>query len=86
MMSVYIYCIIGTICENAADEVIDLIYEIDWYLLKVSNQKIILIMLIKSQQKELFTVAYVAPLSVNTALQVTKTVYSYWMMLMNFVE
>ncbi|XP_055382138.1 odorant receptor 67d-like [Condylostylus longicornis] len=84
--ALYIYCFLGTALDNATDRCVDIIYEIEWYNLDLRSRKMILVMLIKAQKKTVFTVGGVAPLSVNTALQVTKTIYSYIMMLMSFVD
>ncbi|XP_055382073.1 odorant receptor 67d-like [Condylostylus longicornis] len=85
-IALYIYCFLGTAVDNAADKCIDIIYDMEWYNLDLKSRKMILLVLMKAQKKTAFTVGGVAPLSVNTALQVTKTIYSFFMMLMNFVE
>ncbi|XP_055848288.1 odorant receptor 67d-like [Episyrphus balteatus] len=82
----YVYCGIGTLVELTNDKFCDEIYSIHWYKLAVPQQKCVLLMLMKSQDPELITVGGVMPLSVNTALQVTKSVYSIMMMILNFIE
>ncbi|KAI9580635.1 hypothetical protein GQX74_013543 [Glossina fuscipes] len=55
------------------DNAIDIIYTVShWYELKVPEQKMILIMLSKSQKPIELTVGQILPLSVSTALKVTK--------------
>ncbi|XP_055850325.1 odorant receptor 67d-like, partial [Episyrphus balteatus] len=84
--TLYLYCGMGTLVEITNDEFCDEIYGIHWYNLAVSQQKSILIMLMKSQDPDLLTVGGVMPLSVNSALQITKSVYSILMMIVNFVD
>jgi len=42
-------------------------------------------MLAKAQNEVVLTAADMAPLSMNTALQLTKGIYSFSMMLMNYL-
>ncbi|XP_023305358.2 odorant receptor 67d-like [Lucilia cuprina] len=80
----YSYCSLGNIVEVSNDEVIFIIYDCCWYKLTSSQQKMVLIMLRESQQATGFSIGGVAPLSMSTALQLTKTVYTLSMMLENF--
>ncbi|XP_055904643.1 odorant receptor 67d-like [Eupeodes corollae] len=82
----YLYCGMGTLVELANDRIIDEIYNIHWYILKVPQQKCIRYMLMKAQSPKEISVGGVAQLSVSTGLQVTKTVYSVFMMLLNFFD
>ncbi|KNC22432.1 putative odorant receptor 67d [Lucilia cuprina] len=68
------------------DDVVFMIYDSDWYKLNVSQQKMILIMLRESQEAEGMSIGGVAPLTLNTALQLTKTIYTFSMMLRNFLN
>ncbi|XP_037822881.1 odorant receptor 67d-like [Lucilia sericata] len=76
------YCSLGNLVELSNDDVIEMIYNSCWYNLTVSEQKMILIMLRESQKSKGISIGGVAPLSMNTALQITKTVYTMTMMLM----
>lgn len=60
--------------------------DVIWYRLTVSEQNMLRIMLVMSQNMDGLTVGSVAPLSMNTGLAVTKTIYSFAMMLINFIE
>ncbi|KAL9916019.1 odorant receptor 67d-like [Glossina fuscipes fuscipes] len=83
----YSFCIMGTLIEISNDNAIDIIYTVShWYELKVPEQKMILIMLSKSQKPIELTVGQILPLSVSTALKVTKGVYSFLMLLLNFLD
>ncbi|XP_055904330.1 odorant receptor 67d-like [Eupeodes corollae] len=86
LLMLYVYCGIGTLVEKTNDKFCDEIYAINWYMLAPPQQKCVLLMLMKSQDPELITVGGVMPLSVSTALQVTKSVYSIMMMILNFIE
>ncbi|XP_065359289.1 odorant receptor 67d-like [Calliphora vicina] len=77
----YSYCSLGNIVEVSNDDVIDVIYASCWYNLTVPEQKMILIMLRESQQATGISIGGVLPLSLNTALQITKSVYTMSMLL-----
>ena len=69
------------------DEVLNVIYGgCLWYELSVPEQKLILLMIRKSQRPTNLTIGNIMPLSMSTALKLTKTIYSYKMMLLNFLE
>lgn len=63
-----------------------MIYNCHWYNLSIAQQKMILIMLREAQQGEGMSIGGVAPLSLSTALQLTKTIYTISMMLDSFVN
>lgn len=68
------------------EDVIDMIYNSCWYNLNVSQQKMVLIMLRESQQAEGISIGGIAPLSLSTALQMTKKIYTFSMMLKQFLN
>ncbi|XP_058988107.1 odorant receptor 67d-like [Musca domestica] len=68
------------------DDLTRIIYDCNWYELTVSEQKMILIMLRKSQQAPSMTVGGFMPLSLNTALQLTKSIYTAAMILNEFLN
>ncbi|XP_065362550.1 odorant receptor 67d-like [Calliphora vicina] len=82
----YSYSGLGNLVEIANDDVISMIYASCWYKLNVSQQKMILIMLRESQQAEGMSIGGVAPLSLSTALQLTKTIYTFSMMFREFLN
>ncbi|XP_055842637.1 odorant receptor 67d-like [Episyrphus balteatus] len=83
----YTYCGLGTLTDIANDDVCNYVYNIClWYRLSVSERKMLMMMLMKAQKPTLMTVGDVMPLSVTTALSMTKTIYSFLMMLLNFSE
>ncbi|TMW51662.1 hypothetical protein DOY81_003251 [Sarcophaga bullata] len=82
----YAYCGLGHLVEISNDEVVNVIYgDCLWYELSVPEQKLVLLMMRKSQNPINLTVGQIMPLSMSTALQLTKAIYSYMMMLVNFL-
>ncbi|XP_065361861.1 odorant receptor 67d-like [Calliphora vicina] len=87
IIMLYAYCGLGNLVEISNDEVINIIYcDCLWYELSVPEQKLIILMLRKAQKPKTLTIGHMMPLSMNTALQLTKAIYSYMMMLVNFLE
>lgn len=62
------------------------IYDCKWYNLTAKQQKMILIMLRESQQQKGLTVGGITPLSLATALQMTRTIYTFSMVLMRYLN
>ncbi|KAH8417179.1 hypothetical protein KR222_005886, partial [Zaprionus bogoriensis] len=56
-----------------------------WYELPVKEQKLIILMLAKAQSEHALTAMDVLPMSMATALQLTKGVYSFSMMLITYL-
>lgn len=63
-----------------------MIYNSSWYNMTVSEQKMILTMLRVSQQATGISIGGVKPLTLNTALQLTKSVYTLSMLLQRFLN
>lgn len=57
-----------------------------WYELPVKEQKLMILMLAKSQTELALTAMDVMPLSMASALQMTKGIYSFSMMLITYLE
>ncbi|KAM7350386.1 odorant receptor 67d-like [Cochliomyia hominivorax] len=83
--SLYIYCILGSENESAIQNFERDIYELHWYNLTVSQQKTVLQILCKTQKPQTIEIAGVMPLSVSTALQLTKAMYSITMFMFEFL-
>ncbi|XP_017840183.1 odorant receptor 67d-like [Drosophila busckii] len=82
-MNLYLYCGLGTMVDSANSDCANIIYtECRWYDLPVVEQRFILLMLRKAQNTASLSIGSMAPLTVNTALQLTKTVYSVVMLMM----
>ncbi|KAH8417181.1 hypothetical protein KR222_005888, partial [Zaprionus bogoriensis] len=56
-----------------------------WYELPVKEQKLIILMLAKAQREHALTAMNVLPMSMATALRLTKGVYSFSMMLITYL-
>ncbi|XP_011296015.2 odorant receptor 67d-like [Musca domestica] len=82
----YMFCGLGNLIEISNDDLTRIIYDCNWYELTVTEQKMILLMLRKSQQAPTMTVGGFMPLSMNSALQLTKTIYTAAMILNEFVN
>ncbi|KAH8297511.1 hypothetical protein KR054_000821, partial [Drosophila jambulina] len=82
----YTFCGLGTLVENSNESFTRLIYtNCLWYELPVKKEKLIILMLAKAQNEVCLTAADMAPISMNTALQLTKGIYSFSMMLFNYL-
>ncbi|XP_017080103.1 odorant receptor 67d [Drosophila eugracilis] len=82
----YTFCGLGTLVENSNEDFLSVIYtNCLWYELPVKEEKLIIMMIAKAQKEVCLTAADMAPLSMNTALQLTKGIYSFSMMLMNYL-
>nr|XP_016933045.2 odorant receptor 67d isoform X1 [Drosophila suzukii] len=85
-ITLYTFCGLGTLVENSNEEFLSVIYtNCLWYELPVKEEKLIILMIAKAQKEVCLTAADMAPLSMNTALQLTKGIYSFSMMLMNYL-
>ncbi|XP_061395272.1 odorant receptor 67d-like [Musca vetustissima] len=83
----HVYCCLGTMIEISNDGFIDSCYtEVIWYRLPVAERKMLLMMLMMSQNAGGLTIGAVIPLTMNTGLQLTKMIYTMTMMLINFLN
>ncbi|XP_026849039.1 odorant receptor 67d [Drosophila persimilis] len=82
----YSFCGLGTIVETSNEDFSKEIYaNCLWYELPVKEQRLVILMLAKSQHEISLTAADVMPLSMSTALQLTKGIYSFSMMLITYL-
>ncbi|XP_017088216.2 odorant receptor 67d-like [Drosophila bipectinata] len=82
----YAFCGLGTAVEISNDALMREIYSgCLWYELPVKEEKIIVLMLAKAQTESYLTAANMWPLSMNTALQLTKGMYSFTMMMLTYL-
>ncbi|XP_017873737.1 PREDICTED: odorant receptor 67d-like [Drosophila arizonae] len=84
--NMYLYCILGTMLENCSEKFMYEMYNISFYNLNPSQQRFVLFMLARSQQPGAILLLGVMPLSVSSALQVTKSIYSITMMMARFLQ
>ncbi|XP_044313014.1 putative odorant receptor 83c [Drosophila rhopaloa] len=81
--SMSIYCILGTILELGYDQVYDGICNVAWYELNGGQRRLFGLMLREAQYPHTIQILGVMALSVRTALQIVKLIYSVSMMMMN---
>uniref|UniRef100_A0A5H2X002 Odorant receptor n=1 Tax=Bactrocera latifrons TaxID=174628 RepID=A0A5H2X002_BACLA len=82
----YLYCIMGTKIQTCNTAFCDELWNINFYDLAVKNQKMIIPILMKAQNPSEIKVGGFLPLSVQTALQITKTIYGIFTMMLRFLE
>ncbi|XP_030372179.1 odorant receptor 67d-like [Scaptodrosophila lebanonensis] len=84
IVTLYFYCGLGSIVEASNDDCCTIIYtKCQWYRLPLPYQKLLLFMLHKSQTMKNLTVGNMMPLSMTTAMNLSKAVYSLLMLLLN---
>nr|QKN21042.1 odorant receptor [Bactrocera correcta] len=82
----YLYCIMGTKIQTCNTAFCEELWNINFYDLEVKNQKMIIPILMKAQNPSEIKVGGFLPLSVQTALQITKTIYGIFTMMLGFLE
>ncbi|XP_053952536.1 odorant receptor 67d-like [Anastrepha ludens] len=82
----YLYCIIGTKIETCNQAFYEELYNINWYNFDVKNQKMMVFILKKSQSPSEIKIGGVLPLSVQTALSITKSIYGLFTMMLGFLD
>ncbi|XP_061399330.1 odorant receptor 67d-like [Musca vetustissima] len=81
-----VFCAMGTLVDITNEEFIQSCYsDVRWYELSIKEKKMLHIMLLMAQNTQGLSVGSIMPLSMNTGLQITKTIYSLTMLLLNFV-
>ncbi|KAH8305224.1 hypothetical protein KR018_005270 [Drosophila ironensis] len=82
----YSFCALGTVVENSNEDLTREIYSgCVWYDLPVREEKVIILMLAKAQKEPNLSAADMMPLSMTTALQLTKGIYSFSMMMLTYL-
>ncbi|XP_050336224.1 odorant receptor 67d-like isoform X1 [Bactrocera neohumeralis] len=82
----YLYCIMGTKIQTCNTAFCEELWNINFYDLEVKNQKMIIPILMKAQNPCEIKVGGFLPLSVQTALKITKTIYGIFTMMLGFLE
>ncbi|XP_055548611.1 putative odorant receptor 83c [Wyeomyia smithii] len=80
------FCLLGTIFSVKNDDVIVAIYDISWYLLDRSDIKMLNFMFHRSQNSVNLTIGGFAPLNIEVFVEIMKTIYQYFAMLISFME
>uniref|UniRef100_A0A1I8NVP1 Odorant receptor n=1 Tax=Stomoxys calcitrans TaxID=35570 RepID=A0A1I8NVP1_STOCA len=82
-----VYCHMGSLVEVTNEGVVSSCYnDVNWYELSVSERRMLHTMLRMAQNTAGLTIGSVLPLSMNTGVKITKTIYSIAMMLLNFAD
>ncbi|XP_067613824.1 odorant receptor 67d-like [Eurosta solidaginis] len=81
----YLYCIMGTKIEACNCAFCEELYNINWYDMEVKNQRMIVLILKKSQNSIEIKIGGFLPLSVQTALSITKSIYGIFTMMLGFL-
>ncbi|XP_020817911.1 putative odorant receptor 83c [Drosophila serrata] len=81
--SMSIYCFLGTKLEFGYDQIYESICNVAWYELNADQRKLFGVMLRESQHPPTIKILGIMSLSVKTALQIVKLMYSVSMMMMN---
>ncbi|XP_055596885.1 putative odorant receptor 83c [Uranotaenia lowii] len=80
------FCILGAALTIKNDQVKVAIYDTKWYDLPVEEQKMLAIVLHKSQNSVEMTIGGLALLNMETFVQILKMIYSYFAMLLQLME
>ncbi|XP_055590516.1 odorant receptor 67d-like [Uranotaenia lowii] len=80
------FCLLGTVLTVKNQEIMESIYDAHWYKLPKEEQRCFELMLHKSQNTIEMTIGGLAPLNIETFVGIINRIYSYFMMLINFIE
>ncbi|KAL1399236.1 hypothetical protein pipiens_002236 [Culex pipiens pipiens] len=80
------FCLLGTVLTVKNEEIIEAIYSTNWYLLPEQERRCFALMLHKSQNFTEMTIGGFAPLNLETFVAIMNRIYSYFMMLISFIE
>ncbi|XP_023170925.1 putative odorant receptor 83c [Drosophila hydei] len=80
--SMTVYCVVGTQIEFAYDQVYETVCCLSWHELNCDQRKLYAVMLQRAQNMKIIVLLGLVPLSLGTALQLTKLIYSISMMMM----
>ncbi|XP_037040732.1 odorant receptor 67d-like [Bradysia coprophila] len=86
LTELYILCILGTAIKTENDNFSAAVYDIPWYEYPLTEQKKVLLLLHSSQNAMELWIGPVAPLNVESAMEITKSIYSTSTMIINTTE
>ncbi|XP_055622599.1 odorant receptor 67d-like [Toxorhynchites rutilus septentrionalis] len=81
MVQLLVFCVLGTILTLKNEDMITILYDINWYMLEKPEKMDLLHMLHRSQNVVELSVGGLTPMNM-----IMKRIYSYFMMLVNFVN
>ncbi|XP_055549365.1 odorant receptor 67d-like [Wyeomyia smithii] len=80
------FCMLGTTLRVKNDHIIDAIYDCNWYLLSSSDKLRLGIMLHRAQNPVEMTIGGLSLLNMETFVEIMKTIYSYFAMMISFLD
>nr|XP_029727657.1 putative odorant receptor 83c [Aedes albopictus] len=80
------FCTLGTALTLKNDQARIALYNTKWYLLSISDQQRLKFVLHRSQNAVEMTIGGLALLNMETFVAIMKTIYSYFTMLITFIE
>ncbi|XP_055645242.1 odorant receptor 67d-like [Toxorhynchites rutilus septentrionalis] len=80
------YCLMGTIITVKNEHLMKALYTIEWYLLPKREAANLVLILQRAQNAPCSTIGGIAPLNVETYVKIMKTIYSYVMAMITFME
>ncbi|EAT48360.1 AAEL000614-PA [Aedes aegypti] len=80
------FCILGTALTLKNDQARIALYHSKWYLLSISDQQRLKFVLHRSQNAVEMTIGGLALLNMETFVAIMKTIYSYFTMMITFIE
>ncbi|XP_055589101.1 putative odorant receptor 83c [Uranotaenia lowii] len=80
------FCLLGVTLTIKNEQIVRSLYDIKWYRLTTKQQKILGIVLQGAQNAVEITIGGLALLNLETFVEVMKKIYSYYAMLMQFLE
>lgn len=79
------FCLVGTAVDTKNDMILEAIYNSLWYRLPFREQKKLCLMLMRSQRSPRLTIGKFAYLNVDTFMKTTKAIYTYFMMILEWL-
>ncbi|XP_055589098.1 odorant receptor 67d-like [Uranotaenia lowii] len=80
------FCILGVTITIKNDQIVRALYDIRWYKLPVKQQRILSFILFKSQNAVEMTIGGLAELNMSTFVEIVKTIYTYFAMMIQFIH
>ncbi|XP_055589100.1 putative odorant receptor 83c [Uranotaenia lowii] len=80
------YCLLGVTLTIKNEQIVRALYDIKWYRLTTKQQKMLGIVLQRAQNAVEITIGGLALLNLETFVEVMKKIYSYYAMLMQFLD
>ncbi|XP_055632425.1 odorant receptor 67d-like [Toxorhynchites rutilus septentrionalis] len=80
------YCILGTYITTKNQQMVEIVYTIDFYQLAPNQQRMVALMLHRAQNATEMTAGRIIPLNMETYVEVLKAIYSYITILSRMVD